>query len=445
MIKILIPNNNISERKYIIDILLFEFLGLKYNIEIKDIKNYEIILENGNKLIIEDCFFNRFQKELKYLNEENIPTKIEFIKNKFIVEEDIPVIYGNDKMIVKENQIICGIDIFASSFFMLTRWEEYVNKTRDKHNRFPSYVSLAYKFNFLDRPIVNEYIEMFWNMLKFLKCKQIRKNRNFQLYLTHDVDRPLKIYDFKSFLIQSFNDIKKGNLNIKNFEFLIFKHKDSFNTFDYFMDLSEKLRVKSYFFFMAGGSSKFDNRYKINDIFIQNLISKIKKRGHIIGIHPSYNAYNDLNMFRKEKELLEKYCNCNVKIGREHYLRFEIPTTWQVWEDFNMKWDSTLSYADKEGFRCGVCYEYSVYNILTREKLNLKEKPLIVMEGSFLYQQNISYEYFFDRIVFLINKVKKYEGDFIFLWHNSSFNEGIWKKYGSIYEKVLNYIQKEIL
>ena len=60
--KIFIPNNNINERKYIIDILLEEFLGLEYNIEIKDIQNYEIILDNGNKLTIEDNFFNKFEK-----------------------------------------------------------------------------------------------------------------------------------------------------------------------------------------------------------------------------------------------------------------------------------------------------------------------------------------------------------------------------------------------
>ena len=103
-----------------------------------------------------------------------------------------------------------------------------------------------------------------------------------------------------------------------------------------------------------------------------------------------------------------------------------------------MKWDSSLSYADKEGFRCGVCYEYSVYNILTRTKLNLKEKPLIVMEGSFQkYQPDITSEDMESNIISLINLVKKYNGEFVFLWHNSSFNTTQWKKYQNIYKKVL--------
>jgi len=147
VIKINIPNNFLPERKYILDILFNEFLGLKFKINVKYVsKNYEIVLENGKKLIIKDLFFSNFEDGLNYLDKKNIPEKIKFFKNQFIVEKNFPVIYGDDEFKIKEDEIICGIDIFASSFFMLTRWEEYANKTRDLHNRFPATASLAYKF-----------------------------------------------------------------------------------------------------------------------------------------------------------------------------------------------------------------------------------------------------------------------------------------------------------
>ena len=441
MLKILIPNNNINERKYIIDILLNEFLGLKYNLEIKNIKNYEIILENGNKVIIEDNFFNKFSKELEYLNEKNIPEKMEFAKNEFIVEDDIPIIYGNDKVEVKKNKIVCGIDIFASSFFMLTRWEEYVNKTRDIHNRFPAYASLAYKNNFLDRPVVNEYLEMLWNMLKKLGIKQERKKREFEFILTHDVDVTYKYTSLLSGTREIVGDIiKRKNLvlALNNFLNKILAHlklkKDPFDTYDYLMDISEKVGLKSYFFLHSSSSAKQDIN---NDKYLKKVGYKIKKRGHYLGYHPSFDAYNNFELFIKDKEKIENMIEQKLDIGRAHFLRFEIPTTWQIWEDAKMKWDSSLSYADKEGFRCGVCYEYSVFNIITRKKLNLKEKPLIVMEGSFTtYQPNITPQEMKYKIKYLINKVKKYNGEFVFLWHNSSF-DGSWKKFEYIYEKVL--------
>ena len=105
-----------------------------------------------------------------------------------------------------------------------------------------------------------------------------------------------------------------------------------------------------------------------------------------------------------------------------------------------MKWDSTLTYPEKEGFRCGTCYGYSVFNILTRKKLKLKEMPLEVMEGSLVNYQNLPPEKAEKKITKLIDRVKKYNGSFVLLWHNSSFNFSVWNKYASLYKNILmNY------
>jgi hypothetical protein len=448
MIKITIPNNNIAERKYILDVIFDEFLGLDYKVEGRGEKeegNWEIELENGNKLIVEDHFFNIYPDDLEYLKLENIPTKVEFAQNEFIVENDIPIIYGTSTFNLQPSTLTCGIDIFASSFFMLTRWEEYVNKNRDKHNRFFALESLAYKNNFLDRPVVNEYLEMLKNMLLELGLNQKPKTRNYELLLTHDVDAPLKYRALKDGAREIAGDIiKRRNLilavknSINKLAVHIGLRKDPFDTFDYLMDISEKAGVKSYFFFMGKGTSNFDNMYKSSDKFIKDLINKIKQRGHNIGIHPTYNAYNDFEQIKKEKQELETNLNTKITFGREHFLRFEVPTTWQIWEDNGLLWDSTLSFADKEGFRCGVCYPYSVFNILTRKKLNLKERPLIVMEGSFVtYQPDISPKDMEEKINLLIDRVKKYNGEFVFLWHNSSFNTTQWEEFQGIYERVV--------
>lgn len=414
MIKIKIPNNNIAERKYILDILFGEFLGLAFEVELGS-REYEIELQNKELLIIKDTFFNKYPQDLEYLKLENIPNNIE------------------------------ELDIFAVSFFMLSRWEEYVNKTRDSHNRFPATESLAFKQGFLDRPVVNEYVEELKSMLLGLDSSLTFKTHEYKLMLTHDVDAPLKYTSFKSGLREIAGDIIKRKdikLAIKNslqkVKVTLGLQKDPFDTFDYLMDVSERVGAKSYFFFMGHGLTKFDNMYDSGDKFTKELISKIKKRGHNIGIHPTYNAYNSKIQVKKEKQELEKNLDTKITFGREHFLRFEVPTTWQIWEDNGMQWDSTLSFADKEGFRCGVCYEYSVFNILTREKLKLKEKPLIVMEGSFAtYQPNIKVGDMENKIKYLINQVRKYDGEFVFLWHNSSFNTSMWEKYQYIYEKVL--------
>ena len=454
--KISIPNDNMQERKYIIDILLEEFLGLEYETKVeggkkKGKENYEIILENGNKLIIEDHFFYKFKKDLEYLDEKNIPQKVEFAKNNFIVEDNIPIIYGINKIQIANHKsqitLTCGLDIFASSFFMLTRWEEYVNKTRDNHNRFPAYASLAYKNSYLNRPIVNEYIEMLWNMLKFLGCKQKRKKKEFEFVLTHDVDIAYKYKKLLSGVREIAGDIiKRKNLKFafENSLNKLLTHlklkKDPFDTYDYLMDISEMVGTKSYFFLHSSNSAKQDVN---NDKFLKEVAKKILDRGHYLGYHPSYNAYNNLEIFIKDKEKIENIIEHKLTFGRQHYLRFEVPTTWQIWEEAGMEWDSTLGYADKEGFRCGVCSPYSVFDIIKRKKLQLKEKPLIAMEGSFIvYQSEMIPKQIEQRIKKLIEKVKKYNGEFVFLWHNSSFG-GSWKKYEDIYKKTLKSVEYE--
>lgn len=395
-------------------------------------------------LFSQTVFFSKYTDTLSYLKLFNVPKEVVDFKVEGFTKK-LKVLFGKPLIQNNGDTIYCHIDLFASSFFMLTRWEEYVNRNRDKHNRFPSKESIAYKFDFLHRPIVNEYVDLLWNMVFSLDSTLKRKQYNFSFLLTHDVDATRRYKGLYSILRESFGDILIRKNLIKGvrkiFNFFIVKltyHKDPYNTFDYLMSISEKLGVKSHFFFMSKGITEYDNKYFIGEKSTINLLNKIIDKGHNIGLHPTYNSYNSLENILQEKNELELYSKVNINTGRGHYLRFEVPKTWQIWEDIGMKWDSTLSYADKEGFRCGVCYEYPVFNILTRKKLSLREKPLIVMEGSFVtYHPEITPEEMKTRILTLIDTVKEYNGEFVFLWHNSSFNTNIWKKYKYVYEEIL--------
>ena len=46
-------------------------------------------------------------------------------------------------------------DIFAASFYMLSRYEEYLPHVKDEHGRYPSSESLAYRKKFLEQPVVD--------------------------------------------------------------------------------------------------------------------------------------------------------------------------------------------------------------------------------------------------------------------------------------------------
>ena len=444
-IQIIIPNNNIAERKYIIDVLLGEYLGVKYILKISDNEiDYRIKLNDNNVIIIKDSFFSNFPENQEYLNQKNIPDSVSYFSDKnYSTEKNIPIIYGKNIITNNNNIINCQIDIFASSFFMLTRWEENVIKTKDKFNRFPDNISLAQKNKFHHTPIVNQYTELLWNMLLKSRYNHTRKNRIYEIKITHDVDFFNRYDSPKKFYKALAGDIlkrKSPTLFVKTLtEYLPIKSgkkNDPYNTFDFFMDISEKYNLKSNFYFIPELIGESDAQYNINGKYIIEMIKHIKTRGHNIGIHAGLKTYNNTNIYTTELNRLKNIIP-NITEGRQHFLMFENPKTFQILNSNNILTDSTLGYSNDIGFRCGTCYPFPVFDILEQKKLTLIEEPLIFMETA-LKKTTQNTDEFFNKAIEISNTVKKYSGKFIILWHQSNTNINEWKNYIPIYEKIIS-------
>ena len=77
--RITIPNNYISERAYIIEVIFKDILGLHYELKIEEAaKDYVITTDAQKKLIIQDCFFNKYAKTT-YLDKKNLPIQVSFM------------------------------------------------------------------------------------------------------------------------------------------------------------------------------------------------------------------------------------------------------------------------------------------------------------------------------------------------------------------------------
>jgi len=330
MLQITIKNQHILEKKYILSVLFNDFLGLDYQIKIDNSQSDFKVSFKDKHLLIKDGFFNLIKES--YLKIENIPNTIKF--NDFLGNKNLPILFGDNSFTESKNEIKLGLDIFASSFFMLTRWEEYVIKTKDKHNRFPTSESLAFKYNFHRRPIVNEYLELLWKMLLKLGVdSSIRKKKTYKIQFSHDIDHPLLFTNFKGFIKQtSYQILKKCNFKQggRFINHYISYKKDPYDTFDLLMDISENNNSKSQFNIMNCSKGKFDEGYNTKSDFNQKLLKKIKERGHLIGFHPSYNSYNSSSVWKKEKEDLEENINQKIAKGRQHYLSFENHVTRQI-------------------------------------------------------------------------------------------------------------------
>lgn len=156
MIKIVAPNTHKEEIRYLCETIFKDFLGIEYNLFFEKRGNYKISF-NDKYFILENVLFKNYEN---YLVSESIPKEIDYI-------EETPIIYGKNyweiisdnntieekncykkiKVGINEN-IYCGLDIFGSIFFMLSRFEEFLISSYDQFNRVPSQNMLSIKFGF---------------------------------------------------------------------------------------------------------------------------------------------------------------------------------------------------------------------------------------------------------------------------------------------------------
>ncbi|WP_168394053.1 polysaccharide deacetylase family protein [Acinetobacter indicus] len=346
------------------------------------------------------------------------------------------------KLIIFDNKgAVINYDILGLTYWMLNRLEEIHRTDLDNHERFPAINSHAYKYDYLERPIVDEWLDILQQVIQRVWPNLKLKKHQFSIKVSHDVDVPSRFAFSTPFsVIKSMASLVLKNNNIKlalmaPFIYLGSKNKihplDPYNTFDWLMNISEKNNLKSAFYFICGRTDKSkDALYEPEHPIIKKMMLEIYKRGHEVGLHPSYNSYNNPEQINFEAQRLKKVCK-ELGIeqsqwgGRMHFLRWSHPTTLQAWNDAEMSYDSTLGYADRPGFRCGTCYEYTGFNPVTDEILNIRIRPLIIMDCSVIAKHYMGLGYTekaLDQIINYKRVCEKVEGNFTFLWHNSFFN-----------------------
>jgi hypothetical protein len=355
---------------------------------------------------------------------------------------------------VHEGTHIIHYDIPGLIYWMLVRIEEIGRLDLDKHDRFSAYSSHAYKFGYLDRPVVDEWLYVLGQVIKCQWPRLELTNHEFKMCVSHDVDQ-VSLYAFKSLSTVArmmAGDILKrrdvmGFMAAPYVKFMTKDHlinADPFNTFEWLMDQSEDNKIKSAFNFICGKTQEDkDADYEIEHPLMRNLLKRIHERGHEIGLHPSYNTLRNPFALKSEAKKLKRVCyeegiNQTVWGGRMHYLRWEHPTTLRGWEEAGMTYDSTLGYADLPGFRCGTCFEYPAYDHILNVQLAVRIRPLIVMECTIIdpiYMGLGVSDSAFEKMYRLKQVCKMVGGQFVLLWHNSYFRS---KELKQLYLRIIS-------
>ena len=356
----------------------------------------------------------------------------------------VPKVLDSEPLIckLKEDEVFINFDLIGFISWHLLRVEELSCTKKDQYDRFPSVQSNAFRFDYLDRPVVDEALGVLTNLLKLIWFEFVPENKDFQVLVSHDIDRPNTIGPTGFDLIAILNGVRSivaDVVKFGDFSFLSLARRswnpfilssDHQNSFEWIMDRSEELGLRSSFHFICGRTDVWrDCSYNIDHYSIREVLRKISDRGHEICLHPSFRTHLDPNALEKEalklRLVLDEEGLSHGKLGsRMHYLKLKIPETYRYLERTGIYYDASLGYSDVAGFRAGTCFEYPFFDIMSGKKLNLRVRPLIFMEASILSARDLDHVSelaAIQKINTLKDRCRSVGGSFTVLWHNCEF------------------------
>lgn len=373
-------------------------------------------------VIIPSPFFN----DEVYLTEASLPT---LPLNEI---EQTPLLFGEPRIERQADTLIVYADIIASSYFLLSRYEEVMKREiRDEYGRFPGKESLPCRAGFIHRPIVEEYGCLLRGWLRQVGVPITEPSVGIRkVWLTHDVDAPFFCRSFRNFV----REVVRGNGVFQTFKRLFRPvGSDPYYMFPWLLDRGNLLqkaigmkRCESVFFLKGGGKSVEDKPYySLSSADIQKLLEQLKASGATIGLHSSFDAGKVPSLIVSEHEKVEKAVGKPIVYNRHHCLSSREPEDMDWLETYGLTADFTMGYADVAGFRLGTSRRVQWMNPLTGVLSSLLLYPLTIMDVTLSEAKymGLDYDMALDYCRLLISQVAKVNGELVLLWHNNSVSE----------------------
>ncbi len=371
------------------------------------------------------------------------------LHEKGISEQNIHVSDYDGKKVFFRVDEKCDLpfDIFSASFFLLTRYEEYLTIPGDKFERFEAIQSLAYLHGFLLEPLVDKWTILLKSRLKEKYPGMLIPDTQFAFLSSIDIDNPYAyrhkgIFRTIGALLKA---LFKGDLNtfFGRLTAIGGSAKDPYDTYDYIDRVEQKFNTKSVYFFHVGDYGRHDTSIPIRKIAYQNLIRSINS-AHATGLHPSFNSNKSFELLEKEFKRFSKVTGGRVVRSRQHYLQLKMPDTYRRLIMLGIREDFSMGYASALGFRASTSMPFKFFDLLEDESTNLTIYPFEIMDITLHNYLRIRATQAMHHISKIIDEIKAVNGLYISLWHNESLSEyGMWLGWRRVFEDMFEYAISE--
>lgn len=419
---ILYTSQTTSRLQYIVDFVFREVMGIDCQIT-NSIKEFE----DSNLF------------KLNYSNETIASSQLSILPNELLFETNI---VEQEIEFSEWNALPCffktadgevPFDILAASFYLISRYEEYLPYTPDMYQRYPSTDSLAFKHNFLSLPLIDLWCKELKQLILSINSTVHFREPVMKFIPTYDIDIAYSYLGkgWKRTLGGALRDLLSGNISLIQERIRVFSNqqKDPFDSFDFLDELHSKYLLKPIYFFLLSRGGRLDKNLAPHQPLMKQLIHRISQK-YLIGIHPSYQSHDDVSILKQEISLL------NASRSRQHYIRFQLPVTFRNLINLGIAEDYSMGYGSVNGFRASTSFTHQWFDLEKNEITSLKLFSFCYMECNSFFEQKLNADQAYDEMKHYANVVRSVGGNLITIWHNFSLgSDPMWKGWKEKYHE----------
>ena len=331
-------------------------------------------------------------------------------------------------------------DIFAASFYLLTRYEEYLPHEKDEYGRYAHENSLAFKEEFLDIPLINIWIK---DLAQRLKEKYSMFNVQcsmFKVEPTYDIDIAYS-YKHKG-LTRNIGGFFTSP-SLERIRVLAGSKKDPFDTYNWMDELHQQYNLKpTYFFLVAEKNGQYDKNILPHKDAMWDLVERHAKK-YEIGLHPSWQSGDDPGLLKREKVQLEAMKGSDLTASRQHYIRFHLPQTYQRLINTGITDDYSMGYGSINGFRASVASSFYWYDLEKEEQTDLRIHPFCFMDANSFYEQRQTVAETLEEMMHYYKQCSSVDGTMITIWHNNFLGSAkMFEGWAAFYRQFIAQVQQ---
>ena len=257
-------------------------------------------------------------------------------------------------------------DIFAASFYLLSRYEEYLPHNNDRFNRYPAAESLAFKNDFLKKPVVDIWAFKFKRELQKRfsgEGKPVRKVINKNVLAVGEVYKYKKKGSIRT-VGASLRDFFQFNITglIERIRVLLFLKKDPYDVYEQLISFAKREKISWLFMFQLSNYSIYSKNISYNKTNYHALIKSMGDYGDL-GLLAGLEAIQNFDTLKTEKKRWESIVNRPLKMILNNKYDLHLPEVYNNFDKLEIERDFSMGFVDEIGFRAGTGTPFLFYDI----------------------------------------------------------------------------------